>query len=168
MLIIFNNVSVIFHFSILDKHIQEKEILATGRITEIRDQWLKDALLRYVEFFPQVSSHLEKNIDCCTYGIGELKSCTYSEMWQLYNEYKSTPVQKEKSEETQTSRLAYMSVRQWLLKSPKEITSGAMKRFRQYVLKRDENVSLEHYSNNNFKYILKNRRNIILVIIGLQ
>ena len=69
--------------SLLDKHIKERK-----RGGGINDGWLKDLLLKYVNYFRQIFSHLEININICIYGQGGFLAFTYKEMWGLYRQHK--------------------------------------------------------------------------------
>ena len=126
----------------MDKHLKEKHNPA--RKAEIRDGWLKDHLVTYVQFFPQVSSLLEVNIDNCTYGQGLFKNKTYSEMWVSYHDFKgfiANPQTVTGLGDVEQAHKCYNEVRRWLCKRSDDITSKCMKRFQLYIQKRDKSVS---------------------------
>ncbi|KAL0963390.1 hypothetical protein UPYG_G00305750 [Umbra pygmaea] len=51
------------------------------RRAAINDEWVKDSLLKYVEFFVEV------NVDRAIYSMGRFKSFTFLEMWQCFHQY---------------------------------------------------------------------------------
>ncbi|XP_056321434.1 uncharacterized protein LOC130235081 isoform X1 [Danio aesculapii] len=65
---------------VLDIHIKERR--HQGR-KEGPGEYIKDLLLQYVQLFPQVSCHLEVNVDRAIYGQGRFRSFTFLEMRQL-------------------------------------------------------------------------------------
>ncbi|CAH1233520.1 Hypp774 [Branchiostoma lanceolatum] len=129
---------------LVDKHM--KEVRACGHKVDIRDRWLKDYLLKYVNYFPQVSSHLAANIDSCTYGIGPFKSFTYKEMYQWYQFHKKLQADQQlgTAQERKLAEEAHLAVRRWLSMKVEDITSNQMKRFRQYILDKEKDEELNH------------------------
>ncbi|XP_038071853.1 uncharacterized protein LOC119740580 [Patiria miniata] len=127
---------------LVDKHIKETHNRA--REVPIRDGWVKDLLWRYAESFRQVSTHLEKNIDECVYPVPAFRSRTFSEMWDMYNMYRTVyqnDPQAASQDTVQLCKKAYCSVRYWLEISVKAISSQQLKRFRQYISDKDAKVT---------------------------
>ncbi len=112
--------------SLVDKHLKEKEDNHSGAF---QDEWLKDALAEYVDFFPPVSTLLEKNVDNCVYGLGEFRDSTFAEMWEMYKAYRETKADRYKA--------AYSSSRRWVNLSVNTISSAKLKRFRAYILDKE-------------------------------
>ncbi|XP_035660467.1 uncharacterized protein LOC118405149 [Branchiostoma floridae] len=123
---------------LVDKHL--KDVRNTARKVEVRDRWLKDSLLKYVNHFPPVSSHLEVNIDSCTYGHGRFKDFTYKEMWEWYKYHKVLEADQQlgTAQDRKMAKEAFLSIRQWLRLREEDITSRPMKRFRQYILGKEK------------------------------
>lgn len=103
------------------------------------DEWVKDLLLRYVQLFPQVSCHLEINVDRAIYGQGRFRSFTFQEMWQWYSLHKSLQddPQAGTDHERKMAKEAHCSVQQWLVMKVEDITTKSLKRFRQYILDKE-------------------------------
>ncbi|XP_030237288.1 uncharacterized protein LOC115561396 [Gadus morhua] len=124
---------------LLDRHIAESQ--DPGRTGGTRENdWVKDCLLRYVEFFPSVSCHLEKNVDRAIYGQGRFKSFTFQEMWQWYSLHKclNADPQAGSAQERKMAEEAFSSVRQWLGMKEEDISSKALKRFRRFILDKEK------------------------------
>lgn len=100
---------------------------------------MKDLLLRYVQLFPQVSCHLEINVDRAIYGQGRFRSFTFLEMWQWYSLHKTLQAdpQAGTDHERKMAQEAYCSVRQWLVMKEEDITAKSLKRFRRYILDKE-------------------------------
>ncbi|CAH1233518.1 Hypp772 [Branchiostoma lanceolatum] len=111
--------------------IQDVSVQADRQQFDIRDRWLKDYLLKYVNYFPQVSSHLEVNIDSCTYGIGPFKSFTYKQMYEWYQFHNKLQADQQlgTAQERKQAEEAHLAVRRWLSMKEEDITSRPMKRF---------------------------------------
>ncbi|TWW67132.1 hypothetical protein D4764_02G0001730 [Takifugu flavidus] len=60
---------------IVDRHVKEKQRPERG---PINDEWIKD----YLQFFPQVSCHLEMCVDRAIYGQGEICSRKGQKTWK--------------------------------------------------------------------------------------
>ncbi|CAM4515131.1 unnamed protein product [Leuciscus chuanchicus] len=101
--------------------------------------WIKDLLLIYVELFPQVSCHLEINVDRAIYGQGRFRLFTFEEMWQWYSLHKTLQAdpQAGTDQERKMAQEAYCSARKWLVMKEEDITNKSLKRFRQYILDRE-------------------------------
>ncbi|XP_053272699.1 uncharacterized protein LOC128430617 [Pleuronectes platessa] len=124
---------------LLDRHIAESQ--DPGRTGGTRENdWVKDCLLRYVEFFPSVSCHLEKNVDRAIYGQGRFKSFTFQEMWQWYSLHKclNADPQAGSAQERKMAEEAFSSVRQWLGMKEEDISSKSLKRFRRFILDKEK------------------------------
>ncbi|RXN21492.1 hypothetical protein ROHU_024071 [Labeo rohita] len=122
--------------SLLDLHIKE------SRHPERKvspDEWVKDLLLKYVRLFPQVSCHLEINVDRAIYGQGRFRSFTFLEMWQWYSLHKTlqSDPQADTDHERKMALEAYCSVKQWLVMKEEDITTKSLKRFKRYILDKE-------------------------------
>ncbi|XP_045070256.1 uncharacterized protein LOC123484217 [Coregonus clupeaformis] len=122
----------------IDKHRSEET--TQHREGERVNQGVKDYLNEYAESFPQVCILLEANIDRCIYGQRGFEESTFQEMWTLYSKY---PTQKDRpelfsEEEKEIIKKAYSSVRRWLHTPVTHITSVQMKRFRKYIVDKEQ------------------------------
>ncbi|KAL0188363.1 hypothetical protein M9458_015462, partial [Cirrhinus mrigala] len=91
------------------------------------DEWVKDLLLKYVRLFPQVSCHLEINVDRAIYGQGR---------FSLHKTLQSDP-QAGTDHERKMALEAYCSVKQWLVMKEEDITTKSLKRFKRYILDKE-------------------------------
>ncbi|KAL0963393.1 hypothetical protein UPYG_G00305780 [Umbra pygmaea] len=91
---------------LLDRHVKESR--QPERRATINDEWVKDSLLKYVEFFPSVSCHLEADPRAGS------------------------------EQDKKMAQEAHTSVKQWLLMKESDITSKSLKRFRQYILDKEK------------------------------
>ncbi|XP_026120179.1 uncharacterized protein LOC113099513 [Carassius auratus] len=122
---------------LLDMHIKERR---HHERKASPDEWVKDLLLRYVQLFPQVSCHLEINVDRAIYGQGRFRSFTFQEMWQWYSLHKSLQddPQAGTDHERKMAKEAHCSVQHWLVMKVEDITTKSLKRFRQYILDKEK------------------------------
>nr|XP_017209817.2 uncharacterized protein LOC108181756 isoform X1 [Danio rerio] len=122
---------------VLDLHIKERR--HQGR-KEGPGEYIKDLLLQYVQLFPQVSCHLEVNVDRAIYGQGRFRSFTFLEMWQWYSLHKTLQAdpQAGSAQEKKMAQEAFCSVRQWLTMKEEDISVKTLKRFRQYILNKEK------------------------------
>ncbi|XP_042582929.1 uncharacterized protein LOC122137917 isoform X3 [Cyprinus carpio] len=122
---------------LLDMHIKERR---HHERKASPDEWVKDLLLRYVQLFPQVSCHLEINVDRAIYGQGRFRSFTFLEMWQWYSLHKTLQAdpQAGTDHERKMAQEAHCSVQQWLVMKAEDITTKSLKRFRQYILDKEK------------------------------
>ncbi|XP_059210103.1 uncharacterized protein LOC131988962 [Centropristis striata] len=118
---------------LVDRHVKESQRPEKRGINE---EWLKDSLLKYVELFPPISCHLERNVDRAIYGMGRFRSFTFLEMWQWYKCHIADP-KAGSEQERRMAQEAHTSVKQWLLMRESDITSKSLKRFRQYILDKE-------------------------------
>ncbi|XP_067257018.1 uncharacterized protein [Chanodichthys erythropterus] len=128
-----NDVGYIY---LLDLHIKESH---HANKKESKVDWVKDLLVRYVHLLPQVSCHLEINVDRAIYWQGRFRSLTFLEMWQWYSLHKAIQAdpQAEMDHERKMAQEAYCSVRQWLVMK-EDITTKSLK---CYIL--DKEVGLK-------------------------
>ncbi len=92
-----------------------------------------------MQLFPQVSCHLEINVDRAIYGQGRFKSFTFLEMWQWYSLHKTLEAdpQAGTNHERKMAQEAHCSVQQWLVMKEQDITTKSLKRFRRYILDKE-------------------------------
>ncbi|XP_029980231.1 uncharacterized protein LOC115412079 [Sphaeramia orbicularis] len=126
---------------LLDRHVKERR--QAGRREDTPEWWLKEQLLAYAQLFPSVSCHLEINVDRAIYGQGRFRSFTFLEMWQWYSLHKTllADPQAGSDHERKMAQEAYCSVRQWLIMKEDDISSKSLKRFRLYILMKEEEQS---------------------------
>lgn len=103
---------------------------------------MKDYLHRYVELYPPISCHLEANVDRAIYGQGRFRSFTFQEMWRWYSLHKCLQADPQAGSdyERKMSQEAFCSVRQWLVMKEEDISSKSLKRFRHYILNKEQEV----------------------------
>ncbi|KAK1889234.1 putative actin-related protein 2/3 complex subunit 2 [Dissostichus eleginoides] len=131
---------------LLDKH--KREVEDPHRKGDVGNRWVKDFLTEYADSFPQVSCLLEANVDRCTYGQKGFENSTFQEMWELYGQYQSQKDSPEKFSGVQRERIqkAYSSVRKWLHTPVTHITSVQLKRFRKYIMDKEQTSTLDSSS----------------------
>ncbi|TWW55946.1 hypothetical protein D4764_09G0009960 [Takifugu flavidus] len=122
---------------IVDRHVKEKQRPERG---PINGEWVKDYLLKYIQFFPHVSCHLEMCVDRAIYGQGRFKSFTFEEMWKWYSLHKQllSDPQCGSDHERRMAQEAHTSVKQWLVMAENDIATSSLKRFRKYILDREK------------------------------
>ncbi len=114
-----------------------------------------------MQLFPQVSCHLEINVDRAIYGQGRFKSFTFLEMWQWYSLHKTLEAdpQAGTDHERKMAQEAHCSVQQWLVMKEQDITTKSLKRFRRYILDKEVCIVFLFYKD---AFITKKNHNATL------